>query len=101
MLYTNVSTPNDFALTYQDAFDNTVTVMVCKFQGSDDLHLGTSDDVWRVRKATEFGGPMNTIYDRLEGCESNCFSGAVANATAYVENALKNAGLLRPKEGKE
>ena len=61
----NVSTPNDYAVTYVDAFDNTVTVMVCKYQEGPE---------WIVRRATEFGGPHNVMNDKLCGCSFTCFS---------------------------
>lgn len=78
---TNVSTPNDFALEWHDAFGNRVTIFVCKYQ----------EAPWTVRKSTEFGSPDNVIWETLEGCQADCFSNAVGNAGAYAENAVARA----------
>ena len=82
---TNVSTPNDYALQYRDAFNNVTTLYVCKWQTGP----------WTVRRSVEFGSPDNVMWDHVSHLTADDYSQAVANVDAYVADACKRADAMR------
>jgi hypothetical protein len=90
---THNADPAGHSLTWVDAFDNEQTLTVAHYQTGPE---------WTVRRAISRPIPggfdyVNTYWTTEHDLTSNCFSGALANATGHADYAASNAAELQRK----
>jgi hypothetical protein len=90
---THNNDPAGHSLTWIDAFGNEQTLTIAHYQTGPE---------WTVRRAISRPIPggfdyLNAYWTTEHDLTSNCFSGALANATAHADYAVANVVELRRK----